>query len=213
MTAIAEQNLTERVAQTAEAAAQSAVRVQEAEEEVRRLEEEHSRLLGRVNTCTSAIVAGAQIDENLSDLAETTGAVARKLAAMRIQLRERERESAAATLAANKSLFEKTAIEAEDLRTIFHASHRQSCLSFGQLMDSIGRLTALANACRTSFGLRNDQKNTLADFNSEPSLNPLTKLLDEFESSRNVQMDKMSAVMGVQCLPLVPKIVPRKKKS
>jgi hypothetical protein len=205
--------LIETAEETATVATQCGDRVKAAEQVVVDLEQKHAALLAELSTNTARIVAGDDSGVDLTDLAAQAGEIARALVEARNSLAESERQYSAAVLTAHKANFLKTAVEAKDVRTRFHASYRESCLAFGELMKAISKLTVLANSCRMpSFGLLADQKNTLADFNSEDSLNPLKALLDEFEVTREITMDKLTAINSVQCLPLVPKIVPKKDK-
>jgi hypothetical protein len=205
--------LIEEMEETSAAASRSLELAKGAEQEVLTLECQHASLLSRISNATALVVSGGEIDEDLSNLGQSAGDIAKTLADKRIQLAECERQVSATTLAANKATFLVVAAEAQEHRERFHRAYRECCLSFGQLMENINTLTALASACRLpSFGLRNDQKNTLADFNSEDSLNPLKALQDEFEPTRQVEVSKITAISAVQVLPLVPKITPKGKR-
>jgi hypothetical protein len=212
--AIAEPNLTDLLAETAAMAAQCTEKFRHAEQVVVELEQQHASLLSEVSAVSAQACAGAEITADLSDLAERAGAVARSLVEARTELAQREREATAATLSANKALFIEARNNAQIFRALFHASYRDACLNYGQLIETIAKLASLANACRMpSFGVLAEHKNTLADFNSEGSLNPLQHLLGEFEPTRETTMDKLAGVMSLCCLPLVPKILKKGKRN
>ena len=212
--AIAEPNLTDLVEETSAAAVRSLELAKAAAQEVLDLEGQHASLLSRISAATALVVSGGEIDENLSELGESAGQVAKQLAEKRIELAECERKTERATLAANKAQFTAVAADAREQRIRFHTSYRETCLTYGALIESIAKLASLANNCRNPmFGALPEHKDVMTDLQSEDSLCPLTRLLENYKVTTEMNMGDVARYTSLYCPPLVLKIIPRERKK